>query len=78
MQKREKLNKLVVMILDTSNSPQTARQMYDNIRFEQPNILKQEHISTFKSFVAVVRAFSEVKAKGFQGKMRTYNLVKFK
>ena len=66
MIKREELHRLVFVILETKereNLP-TARQLYEEVKDKEPQIIREEHIKSFKSFVKVVNSFTGIECMG--------------
>lgn len=64
MLERKKLNKLVVMTLSSSNNNQKASEIYETIKETQPEILREETVRSFKSFVKIINSFQEIEATG--------------
>jgi len=64
MESRENLNKLVILTLQKTEIELKARQIYEFIRYNQPDILREEKVRGFRSFVKIINSFSEVKAVG--------------
>lgn len=61
MRQREELNKLVVMTLDGAMGKPKAIDLYNMVKIANPHILKQEKVPTFRSFVKVINAFSNIR-----------------
>jgi len=61
MEKREKLNQLVVATL--GDSPLKATQIYYTIKEHNPMLLKHE-TRGFHSFVLILRSFSNIERMG--------------
>lgn len=64
MESRENLNKLVILTLQKTEIELKARQIYEFIRYNQPDILREEKVRGFRSFVKIINSFSDVKAIG--------------
>jgi len=54
MKERKEIKKLVVAILKVQTEPITAREIYEEIRQEQPKILRSESVLCFKSFCRLI------------------------
>jgi hypothetical protein len=70
MNPRTRLNQLVVGML-SKGEPPTARQLYEELRIEQPRIIVEEHVKGFKSFVKIINSFETVKVIGIRTRRYT-------
>jgi hypothetical protein len=79
MLRREELNRLVITTLSISSSNLKASEIYGQILVEHPEILRDERVRGFRSFVKILNQFPEVKPNGCG--ILTYSLergVRFK
>jgi hypothetical protein len=58
MLKREKLNKLVVMTLESEDMK--AIKLFNTISNENPQVLREERVSSFRGFCKICNSFPEV------------------
>ena len=63
MIKRKETNKLVVLTL-TGNGSLSARAIYTQLEANEPELMRREHVKTFKGFVKVLNSFPEVSHAG--------------
>lgn len=77
MDKRGKLNQMVVGILLNSSVPYTARELYENAKHEDIRAIRAEGISSFRSFVKVINSFETITVAnpGMTG-VRKYSISK--
>jgi hypothetical protein len=72
MKEHTELKKVVIAKLSHSNFPQTASEMYYEIRHEFPKITR---VYEFKSFVKLINCFPEVQPiKECSGKASVYKV----
>jgi len=64
MERRENLNKLVILTLQKTDIELRARQLYECIKYDQPDIFREEKVRGFRSFVKIINSFKDVKAVG--------------
>lgn len=54
MKERVEFKKLVVAILHTQKCPITARDIYEEIKHDQPQVLRRDSVLCFKSFCRLI------------------------
>jgi len=64
MIERKELNKLVVLTLTDNQSSLKASQLYEQIKKEEPSIMREERVRGFKSFVKIINSFKGIKPIG--------------
>lgn len=74
MIERKELNKLVVATLDSSESLK-AVQLYDLLRRENGDVLRQDKVKGFRSFVKVLNQFAEIRTEAGTG-VKQYTIRK--
>ena len=72
MIERKELKKLVVIMISTSSNQPTARELYEQIRKENPPILRTERVKSFRGFVKIINSFENVKPTGRRGEAMVY------
>jgi hypothetical protein len=74
MIQRKELNKLVVIFINSSKSYPTARELYQDIKEEHKQIIHQERVRGFKSFVKIINSFKEIQPIGNRSEPMVYKL----
>lgn len=64
MKERKHLNRLVVMTLQETDTNLKARQIYEQIRTDNPKVMRKESVKGFRSFVKIINSFEQVKQIG--------------
>ena len=62
MIKRDELNKMVVMTLNTMNCEVRASILYDSIKQGDPKILRREQIMGYRSFCKIINTFDGIES----------------
>jgi len=70
MRDREQFKKLVFILLEGKELK--AREVYEEIRHNYPNIIHEERIRGFHSFVKIINSIKEIKKKGCKGEPLNY------
>lgn len=62
MKEREKLNKLVVFVLENRvvGAMPTAQEIFSAVRETNSKILREERVQGFRGFVQVLRGFEDI------------------
>jgi hypothetical protein len=77
MEKRKELNKFVMIVINGCGSePPCAREIYEKIKDDNPQIIREEKVRGFKSFVKILNSFKEIKPVGTRGSPLAYKLKK--
>ena len=72
MQDRKKLNKLVVSFIDIRNQEFSAKQIYHELKEENPQAFRENKVGSFKSFVRVMPTFKGIERVENSGECMTY------
>jgi hypothetical protein len=75
MLERKELNRLVVATLITSHAPTRANELYNTIREKHIEILRDQQVRGFRSFVKILNTFEEVRQKPQTG-IKLYYIAK--
>jgi len=74
MLERKELNDLVIMTLQTTQVSLKASQIYEQIKQEDPSIMRGQSVKSFRSFVKILNSFPNVQPTGSGTK--TYMICK--
>jgi len=74
MIKREHLNELVVFTLKSSRIDLQARELYEIIRIQNPDILRRDKVFNFRGFVQILGDFPQLSHVGKP--VQKYSVIK--